>query len=207
MNRYRQDGDLQNPLAVCTQAAWEKLHRYYLETDKAYHLYAASTLFNPEQRMSYFNRNWTVTLDKYKNQMLARIRKEWERSYKLETTTTVVSKPLNPPSIIDIQLGHEPHNDTEDPLNEYAFSAPVTLQEATTQGMLAWWDKHGHPQLKQMAFDSLSIPATTCDLERVFSSSGHLTDVTMSRMTDETIEMRQCLCSWLKDSLIELQIS
>ena len=82
--------------------------------------------------MSYFNRNWTALLDKHKKLMLARVRKEWEKSYKLETAITVVSKTLNPPSIFDIQLGYKPHNDTKDPLNEHAFSAPVTLQEATT---------------------------------------------------------------------------
>lgn len=110
-------------------------------------------------------------------------------------------------SVLDIQLRHEPHNDTKDTLNEYAFSAPFTHQEVTTQHMLAWSDQHGHPQLKQMAFDLLSIPATSCDLERIFSSTGRLIDATMSRITDETIEMRQCVCSWLKDNLIELQIS
>ena len=205
LTRYKEANDLDNPLAVCTQAGWEKLRAYYNDTDKAHHLYAAATLFNPEQRMSYFNRNWSGTFDKHKKAMLTRVRKEWERSYKPQSTSTSTPTAA-PPSIFDLQLGYEPHHDTKDPLSEYALSAPVKLQATTTQHMLQWWDHDGHPQLKQMAFNLLAIPATSCDLERVFSGAGNLIDAAMNRMNDDTIEKRQCLNLWLKNNLYEIQI-
>lgn len=72
--------------------------------------------------------------------------------------------------------------------------------------ILKWWDEERHPQLKPMAFDLLSIPATSCDPERVFSSAKQLLLSRMSAISDNTIEMRECLRRWLKKGHIELQL-
>ena len=57
-----------------------------------------------------------------------------------------------------------------------------------------------------MAFDLLSIPATSCSCERIFSSTKKMISPAMGSLKDDTIELRECLRQWLNGGLIELQL-
>lgn len=207
VSMYERGGEF-SWLAAPSHAAWKKTQEYYEATDTAYHLYAAATLFNPEQRMQYFNRHWnTPALERHKKKLLPAIKKEWMQFYKPKDKELPQQPQIdNQPDFLDEQLGQVPISiNSKDPLTEYAMGAPDKLQDSNTEAYFAWWDKHGHPHLKQMAWDSLAIPATSCDLERVFSSAGQLLDCTMNRMSDKTLETRECLRHWLKSGFIELR--
>ena len=56
-----------------------------------------------------------------------------------------------------------------------------------------------------MAYDLLFVPAISCEIERVFSVTKHLIAPHMARLEDEMIEVRECLCYWVKAGLVELQ--
>lgn len=205
IQRFKEEDDLDNPLAKSCQNGWEKLKEYYIETDKAYHLYAAAVLFCPEQNMAYFERNWQA-FEKNKKLMLGRVRKEWTQYYKnqLPPPTTTTS-PERKPSAFDRMLGRQPHTERGDPFNAYVQQGQIRGYNDTNH-ILKWWDEEGHPALIPMAFDLLSIPATSCDLERVFSSAKQLIQSRMSNISDNTIEIRECLRRWLKKGHIELQL-
>ena len=47
--------------------------------------------------------------------------------------------------------------------------------------------------LRPIALDLLSIPTMSCDLKRVFTDTKRLIAPRMNRMSDETIEKRECL--------------
>jgi len=64
---------------------------------------------------------------------------------------------------------------------------------------LDWWRRHqtSLPKLARMAFDIISIPATSCEVERVFSQSKLIISTQRHRLMDETLEMLVCLKYWL----------
>jgi len=54
-----------------------------------------------------------------------------------------------------------------------------------------------------MAFDILSIPATSAEMERVFSMARRMITDGHHRMTDETMEITTMLAYWWKKELIK----
>ena len=54
-----------------------------------------------------------------------------------------------------------------------------------------------------MAFDILSIPATSAEMERVFSIGKRMVADDRYRMTDETMEVTIMLTYWWKKELIK----
>ena len=71
------------------------------------------------------------------------------------------------------------------------------------QTLLAWWDSCPFHDVKQMAFDILSIPATSAEIERVFSIGKRMVADDRYRMTDETMEATMMLTYWWKKGLIQ----
>jgi hypothetical protein len=55
----------------------------------------------------------------------------------------------------------------------------------------------------QWAFDTLSCPATSCECERVFSSTKKLITPERNKLQDDTIEALECLKAWFDKGLIE----
>lgn len=82
----------------------------------------------------------------------------------------------------------------KDELTEY-LSMPLLPVEDP----LEWWRQHqtSLPKLAKMAFDILSIPATSCEVERVFSQSKLTISTQRHRLMDRTIELLVCLKYWL----------
>jgi hypothetical protein len=204
---YKSSGKPLDPLALAHDRAWSKLQKYYQLSDDDYNLYAAATLFAPESRMAYFDRNWTGELAKYKQIMLERVRREWVNNYKPAQDKINMPPPAKP-SMRDRQLGRVPVPDKGDQFNTYVLSSPSELAYSDEEHVLSFWDndKCQFPQLRQMAFDLLSIPATSCSCERIFSSTKKMISPAMGSLKDDTIELRECLRQWLKAGLIELQL-
>lgn len=201
---YKANGDTTNPLCVAHDAAWGKLNEYYQKSDKAHGLFAAATLLAPECGMAYFDRNWTGKAAKTKTTMIKRVRTEWEKNYR---DSSIEAPPAKRPSLLDRQIGRERPTTSgkSDQFATYTATLPVRLVYDDDQHILDWWTKEGPLQLRQMAFDLLSIPATSCDVERVFSSTKRLITPSAASLKDNTIEMRECLRQWLRAGLIELQ--
>lgn len=183
------------------QYAWEKLNKWYRRSDLSHTIYAAATLLVPHCRMDYFNRNWSAT-KQIKNTMLKKVKAEWTANYKQEG----VQLPTKQPSIFDVQMGHLDIEEGDDPFARYVNAPPTDLPTESDYHILDWWDNNGPPALRQMAYDLISIPATSCECERVFSGTKHLVTPQTARLTDKTIEQRECLRQWIKSGLIELQI-
>jgi hypothetical protein len=79
------------------------------------------------------------------------------------------SAQTQPDYLIDEDFYDKPENLLlKDEITEY-FSLPLLPVEDP----LEWWRQHqtSLPKLARMAFDILSIPATSCEVERVFSQS------------------------------------
>jgi hypothetical protein len=82
----------------------------------------------------------------------------------------------------------------KDELAEYFSMSLLPVEDP-----LEWWRRHqtSLPKLAKMAFDILSIPATSCEVERVFSQSKLTMSTQRCRLMDQTVELLVCLKYWL----------
>jgi hypothetical protein len=61
-----------------------------------------------------------------------------------------------------------------------------------------WWkaNAHRYPRLSLMAVDMLTIPSSSAESERAFSSAGRMMAPLRNRMRREIVAMAQCIRSW-----------
>jgi hypothetical protein len=87
-----------------------------------------------------------------------------------------------------------------DEYKEYNRTKPAPAPNA-----LHWWRDHAQkwPNMAQMAFDLLSIPAMSAECERVFSQTKLLITGQRNRLGDRVIEAVECLKHWYKASAFE----
>lgn len=197
---YKERDEIEHHVCRAHQYAWTTLNQWYRRSDDSHLIYAAATLLVPSGRMEYFERNWSSK--KHKATMLKTIKAEWTAKYKTEG----VQLPIKAPSIFDAQMGRTDINNSDDPFNRFVNGAPTDLPTKDDYHILDWWNNIGPPALRQMAYDLISIPATSCECERVFSGTKHLITPQTARMTDKTIEERECLRQWIMGGLYQLQV-
>ena len=70
---------------------------------------------------------------------------------------------------------------------------------------ITWWSTAAYPSMRQWAFDTLSCPATSCECERVFSSTKKLITPERNKLQDDTIEALECLKAWFDKGLVEIE--
>ena len=73
----------------------------------------------------------------------------------------------------------------------------------TDDDIIAWWSRFPGTQLRQLAYDLLSIPATSTDAERAFSSAKRLVTNLRQRLIDEYIESYELLRYWWRHGISE----
>ena len=67
------------------------------------------------------------------------------------------------------------------------------------ENVFKWWDSQtDYPDLRQMAFDYLSIPAMSSECERVFSGTKHTISDTRCRLGADIIEAIECEGRWIR---------
>ena len=65
-----------------------------------------------------------------------------------------------------------------------------------------WWNAQDHiPSMRQMAFDHISIPAMSAEIERVFSDTKLFISDLRSRLGPEIIEALECIRKWMLTGL------
>ena len=69
------------------------------------------------------------------------------------------------------------------------------------EDIIEWWNQHQNefPILSRMAFDILSIPGMSVEVERIFSQAGNLVTASRTGLTDDTIEACQIQHHGLKN--------
>lgn len=193
--RVNEAGRGTSPLAVAYQNAWEKLNKYYNITDDSHSIYAAATLFNPTCRKAYYDKQWiTPDMKMWKDKMIAKVRQVWEEDYK-GNTPTEARKPPKEPDFLKRYLNRN-DEDQGDEFDCYIKGSTVMFPNNDDEDLLNWWAVSGPPQLRQQAFDLLSIPAMSAEVERVFSSAKRTISADRHRLNDDTIEYLELLKYW-----------
>jgi hypothetical protein len=197
---------------VAYQNAWQKLHKYYNLTDQSHSIYAAAVLFHPSCRKAYFDEQWTGDeMQMWKDKMIANVRQVWEDEYKDKTTDNSdeeAKRRVKRPDFLDKYLKRAQPTAEGDAFQSYITSAPVACNDSDSD-LFAWWDRPNNPHkaLQQQAFDLLSIPAMSAEVERVFSSAKRLIPPDRNRLSDGTIELLQLLKNWWENKLITTTIA
>jgi hypothetical protein len=82
------------------------------------------------------------------------------------------------------------------------------LEEAPNSfiGVMEYWRSRERdwPELAQMAYDFLAIPAMSSECERVFSSCSKQTTAQSSRLSGKTLWHQECLKNWSRRGAIKI---
>lgn len=101
-------------------------------------------------------------------------------------------------------------NNFFDDLPAYAAPKPSSLSSefdryiradcVRVPDVLQWWheQRNVYPRLSRMAIDYLSIPATSVDVERVFSKGRILLSHIRSRLSVQSTRALMCVGAWSK---------
>ena len=192
-------------LALCCNAGWAKLNKYYTLTERSA-AFIAAIVMCPQFKWQYVSdmqwpEDWIET---------ARIavQKMWESEYK---GSQVPELPLSSEDI------------TESSKRENSFykwqkqkrTAPTIQDEyqkyinspiVETQDPRAWWleatQRNNFPNLSKMALDLLSIPAMSAEVERLFSSCKITITDRRNQIGIDSVEAIECLKSWMRKNNI-----
>jgi hAT family C-terminal dimerisation region len=63
-----------------------------------------------------------------------------------------------------------------------------------------------HLAIRDLAFDLLSIPAMSAEVERKFSSGRRLITFDRNRLSEETIEKRELLKDWWSNNMVAQRV-
>ncbi|SJL16081.1 uncharacterized protein ARMOST_19597 [Armillaria ostoyae] len=202
------DTDLFPGVRAATIHGHAVLCKYYSKTDDSY-MYRMSMIMHPAHKMSYFrNQKWEP---EWIDRCYAIVHEIWNEHYKPSLVTRAPMTQASSESFDDIfpELSKRRRlNDDVDALEKY-LSEPVIddlddplhywtslLDECDSLGKVIQVTLKG--ALAQMALDFLSAPATSTDVERLFSHGGlnmmkHRHNLSAESTIDQTV-----LNSWTK---------
>ena len=189
------------PLAICYQNSWQVLSKYNQLTDANHEIYAAATLLNPRFRKRYFVEKWTDDAEQYIEPMLRKTKTYWEMNYAEFTTVT---PPAKSQSAFQQHLYANPGNTiVGDHFAQYVAGDPLMTDWSDTSTIFHWWEGCAYHRLRQWAFDTLSIPAMSAEVERVFSSAKRTLTVERNRTGTDFLEAAECLRHWRNSGFVE----
>jgi len=200
--------------------AWGACQKWYRKTDDSVAWQAAMVL-HPRYKWTYFEKNWTGKLLPYLIAGKAAFKKLWEERYKGQApavNSRSTQSPEPSPAISSVE------RDYLKSILDAAAPQPVIRRSATTNGrrdqyhyylqeptidylsLMEYWKLHEveWPQLAQMAFDLLAIPAMSSECERVFSSCAKQTTAESSSLSGLMLWHQECLKNWQNRGAIEI---
>lgn len=195
-----------SPLAVCYQNAWVKLNEYYSKTDDAYEIYASAVLYHPAFRKQYFIDQWTSDGEKAAIEpMIRTIRDQWSNNYRAKIAAT--SLPTASTKKLDIleRAFTKSCVNSDNEFDDYIEGGKTSFPEGlpTNADIITWWRLSPFAQLRQHAYDVLTIPSMSSEVERVFSSAKILITDRRNRLKGETIEMLELLRDWWRKDIVQ----
>ncbi len=160
----------------------------------------------PRYKWSYFEKNWTGSMTQYVTTSKIAFKKLWEDKYKSVVLSRSMQSP-EPPSLLEKDLLKsildvvapipKPRSNVvsgrRDQLFWYLQEQPVdhlSTMEYQKSREAEW------PQLAQMAFDFLAIPAMSSECERVFSSCAKQTTPESAQLSGDMLWHQECLKNW-----------
>jgi len=193
--------DSQYSISVQAALAMGKktLNRYYSKTDHS-EVYRIAMVLHPRHKLLYFEDagwedDWIATAEKL-------VRDRFESAYCADrpqstdkTPVPITKIAIDSTNIFDNlpALAAPKPSDLRGELERYLSADPEYAPD-----VLAWWHERRstYPRLSRMAMDYLSIPATSVDVERVFSKGRILLSHVRSRLSVQSTRALMCIGAW-----------
>lgn len=171
-------------------------------------VYAAAVVLNPTQKWNYFDAKWT---EKEKRLQVASYKETLQDTWVTQYSSILPEPPQSPSSrrvsldIFDQFLTSDGAVDIEviasDKYTQYCTKPRDSI--LSTLPPFQWWLQHEneYPELTKWALNVHSIPATSAECERVFSSTGQFLTPRRNRLLDDVVEANEFLMAWKKSGL------
>lgn len=190
-----------SPIVICYHNAWEVLNKYNCKTDENHEIYAAATLLNPTLRKAFFLDSWTGDAAEYITPMLVRNETLWRTQYMPNSVTTATEEYRSDfDAFLDEISGASVQLRPEDAFSRYMNDTRTPRSDWEKEGLFRWWSACQYSSLRQWAYDVLSVPAMSAELERVFSQAKTATTGRYS-LAASSLEAELCLKHWVDDGL------
>ncbi|KAJ6436427.1 putative phosphoketolase [Purpureocillium lavendulum] len=225
------DAKTRRLLKIYIKLGWKKLNDYYGKLTST--AYVAAVVFHPCKKWRTLEQLWNQLpsrqTSEWKRAYERSLTKAWEERYKnmgLEdaghgclaggsqgsldyierrlafSRSMAGSAPQGRPNQRPKQPAVLP---AQDELDQYLSEPPVDNM-AYKADPIAWWRDVGvvrFPRLSHMAVDFLTIPSSSAETERDFSSCGRMVSPLRSRLRRHIVAMAQCLRSWSKAGIYQ----
>jgi hypothetical protein len=191
-------------LAINLSAAWAKANTYFSKLDRAPAYYAATCL-HPYYKF-YCDNSWADKPD-WLSTATSNFQRLWA-TYKPHTLRA--PRTVTTPSVrgIDDVIGSFVHRTSvsieqeDDEYYRWKTQEPQWSQEQylTDGHPVVYWIqmRSKYPCLSQFAIDILTIPASSCDCERLFSELGDLLEPRRRAIGSELLAALQLIRSWTR---------
>lgn len=163
-----------------------------------------AVLLDPRLNKNYFIaknntqplHNLKTLYDKLKDQDIQELRRDNLSTDKYELSSSSEVNPVKKSLFASVYKHPETIN-IADEVDRY-INMPI---EPENTNVFMWWKKQKELSLStlaQIAFEVLSIPATSVPSEQAFSKSGNIITKKRNRLSNKNIQASMCLSSWLK---------
>jgi hypothetical protein len=141
--------------------------------------------------------------------MLEYNRATWRSEYGVALPPPELTRPegIINSYLYDFQQAYLPHRRGDDDFIRYTEGSIITNIDWKEQNLFQWWNTCDFVSLRQFAFDTLSIPAMSAELERVFSQSKRTWTDDRNALKPESFEALQCLKQWSLQGLYNFSAS
>jgi len=129
--------------------------------------------------------------------MIANVRQVWEQEYAGAQQITEGRKQ----TAIDAFM-YRRRRIQGDEFEQYTLDEQSAIDRSSELAVLNWWNDCNFNTLRQQAFDLLSVPATSAECERVFSSVKRAIRPMRNRTEDRLLEATECLKNWWDKGVI-----
>ncbi|GLB43472.1 putative protein dimerization activity [Lyophyllum shimeji] len=200
-------------MRAAIEMAKRTLNRYYSLTDGS-EVYRIAMVLHPRHKLEYFERagwkqDWIKTAHtlvrdvynrSYANRDISKAKTGRDDESSSDADVEIVAQPTKQPKVAPknmfddlFELKPSAANPVIDELNLYLSTPAENVGDA-----IQWWYEKRlvYPRLSRMALDYLSIPATSVDVERVFSRGRLILSHTRSRLSALSTRALLCLGSW-----------
>jgi hypothetical protein len=185
-------------LEINLRAAWVKANTYYQKLDRSPAYYTA-TLLHPYYK-NYCEVSW-ADHPEWLAAANAQFQALWAEYNTVPRQSRRLAATNNMDDAIDSLTAPGNSYDNLDEFERWHKSEPRAAKgsEAANNPIKYWVGlRDRYPNLSKLALDVLSIPASSCECERMFSELGHLLEPRRRGLRPELLAAIQCVRTWLR---------
>jgi hypothetical protein len=189
-------------IAINLKAAWAKLNDYYNKLDDSPAYYAATILYPRYKKFCdvvWANKPaWLHSNNRAFNRLWAQYNAPRAAP---PATIPAAHRSNDIDDVIDSYINPEQSNATSelDEYQQWKLREPIAVKDShDANNPVEYWValRHQYPNLSKLAIDVLSIPASSCDCERMFSELGDLLEPRRRKLGPQLLAAMQCVRRW-----------